>query len=197
MADQEQAREEFTRVCQRAFNLGLQRSTGGNLSMRLTGGRFLAKPSGLSLFELTAADLLLCDGEGRVLEGQGKPTKEIAAHLAVYRVRPEVAAVVHYHPPHATAFAAASMEVPLLTVHARRILGSLPVIGPPGEGGDELVQPLSRFFGTGQHRAALLAEHGIITVGSSLTQAHNLAELVEESAHIAWLQGLLPKTTRP
>lgn len=191
MATQEQIRREFIAVCQRAFKLGMQLSTGGNISARLDSGNFLVKPSGLSLYDLSVDDLVVCDAQGKVLQGQGKPTKEIASHLTIYETRPDVRAVVHYHPPHATAYAAAGLEIPLLTVHARRILGRLAVVGPPGEGGDELVGPVRHGFEGNQAKAVLLAEHGIIAVGKSLTQAQNLAELVEECAKVAFIHSQL------
>ncbi len=191
MPTQQQIRSEFIRTCQRAFKLGLQLSTGGNISARLDSGNFLAKPSGISLYDLSEDDLVVCNAAGIVLQGSHKPTKEIASHLTIYQVRPEVNAVVHYHPPHATAFAAAGREIPLLTVHARRILGRLPVVGPPGEGGEELVGPVRHGFEGNQAKAVLLAEHGMVAVGASLTRAQNLAELVEECARVAFIHAQL------
>lgn len=187
----EQPRRDFVAACQRAFNLGLQMSTGGNLSLRLNSGYLLVKPSGLSLCELEPDHLLVCDGEGRVVQGEGKPTKELRSHLAIYEARPEVGAVVHYHPPHATAYAVSRREIPLLTVHAKRILGRVPLVEAVGEGSQELAQAVGETFAGPEVKAALLAEHGIIAVGENLRKAQNLAELVEECARVALLSGLL------
>lgn len=186
-ASEEAKRALFVAVCQRAFALGMQRSTGGNLSLRLDGDRLLVKPSGFSLYDLAPEDLLVCDGNGKVLAGAGKPTKELASHLAIYDARLDVGGIVHFHPPHATAFAVSGRPLPLLTVHARRILGEVPLVGPPGEGSPDLVATLGEVFGQSEVKAVLLAEHGVIAAGKDLTQAQNLAELVEESAQVALL----------
>ena len=181
------ARLQFIAACRRAFSLGLQMSTGGNLSMRIDSSIFLVKPSGKALCDLTPDDLLVCNDQGQVLEGEGKPTKELRSHLAVYQVRSQTGAIVHYHPPYATAYAVAGRELPLPTVHARRTLQRVPLITPPGEGSPELSTALMKTFSNPELRAALMAEHGIIAAGADLAEAQNLAELVEESARIAYL----------
>jgi L-ribulose-5-phosphate 4-epimerase len=181
------ARQHFIATCWRAFSMRLQMSTGGNLSMRIDSTIFLVKPSGKALCDLTVNDLLLCDDRGRVMEGRGMPTKEFNSHLAIYRVQPRTGAIVHYHPPYATAYAAAGRELPLPTVHARRILLQVPLISPPGEGSPEVSAALEKAFSLPEQRAALMEGHGIIAAGSDLNEAQNLAELVEESARIAYL----------
>ncbi|MGP8051198.1 MAG: class II aldolase/adducin family protein [Desulfobaccales bacterium] len=181
----------FVEICQRAFRLGMQVASGGNLSVRLGADRYLVKPSGKSLLELGPEDLLVSDGAGRVLEGQGQPTREVASHLAVYQARPAAGAVVHYHTPYATAFAVQGRPLPLPTVHARRILIEVPLVQPPGEGSPELAQALSQTFARPEVRAVLLAAHGVLAAGDDLRQAQNLAELVEESARIVLLASLL------
>jgi len=181
------ARQHFISTCRRAFSLGLQMSTGGNISLRIGTSLFLVKPSGKALCDLTPDDLLVCDDQGLVTEGEGRPTKEFSSHLAIYGVQPQAGAVVHYHPPYATAYAAAGRELPLPTVHARRILQKVPLVSPPGEGSPELSSALSQVFSQTGLRAALLAEHGIIAAGTDLAEAQNLAELVEESARISYL----------
>lgn len=185
-------RKVFLRVCRRAFDNGLQVSTGGNLSMKLSDNIFLVKPSGISLYDLRQTDLLIVDAAGETAEGSGKPTKEIGTHLSIYRVRKDVGAVVHYHPPYATAYAVHGKSIPLLTVHAARILGMIPVIGPGAEGSEALALEVLKTFSNPQVKVALLASHGILAAGANLLEAQNLAELVEETAKIAYLSGRLP-----
>jgi L-ribulose-5-phosphate 4-epimerase len=180
-------REELVATCRRAVAMGLQMSTGGNLTLRLPGGSFLVKPSGIALYDLAERDLLVTDAAGTVLEGAGKPTKELPSHLAIYAVAPRVGAIVHYHAPFATAFAVAGKTVPLLTVHARRTLGSIPVVPPAPEGSRELGLSLAQVFERGEAKAALLAGHGLLAVGGGLPEAQAIAELVEESAKVARL----------
>ncbi len=180
-------RQEFIRVCQRACRCQMQTSSGGNLSVKLEEDRLLVKPSGISLYELKEEDLLITDTHGNVVDGRGRPTKEINTHLGIYRVRPEISAIVHYHPPHSTAFAVCHREIPLRTLHARRILGSIPTVDTFPEGSDELALSLQRVFQTPSVLAVLMLDHGIIAAGGSLSEAQNFAELVEESARIAIL----------
>src|SRR5438477_6916710 len=81
---------------------GLVAATDGNLTARLDGGFVLATPSGFSKGELKESDLVVTDMSGRRERGYRKPTTELGMHLAVYRARPDVGAVVHAHPPVAT-----------------------------------------------------------------------------------------------
>ena len=182
-----QQRKEFLRVCRRAVEMGMQVSTGGNLSMRLTKDLFLVKPSGISLYDLSEKNLLLTDALGETVEGNGKPTKEIGTHLSVYRARTDIGGVVHYHPPYATAYAVSGRPIPLLTVHAERILGMIPVIGPGAEGSEALAALVRETFSNPSVKVVLLASHGILACGTNLVEAQNMAELVEESAKIAYL----------
>lgn len=180
-------RKEFIRICRRALEVGMQVSTGGNLSVRLQEGRFLVKPSGISLYDLNEEDLLVTDGSGEPMEGLRSPTKEIQTHLGLYRVRMDVGGIVHYHPPYATAYAVCRMTIPLMTIHAERILGMIPIIPPAAEGSEILASYVREAFSDPSVKAALLSGHGILAAGPDLRQAQNLAELVEESAKIAYL----------
>ena len=184
-------RRQFREVCRRAFTLGMQVSTGGNLSMRVDDGRFLVKPSGISLFDLKEEGILLMDRDGVVVEGKGKPTKEWNSHFNIYQVREDVNGIAHYHAPFATAHAVAGKEVPRLTIHAKRILGRVPLIGLATEGSDELSTMVRDVFAHGSVTAALLSGHGVIAVGKDLLAAQNMAELLEESAKIALLSRLV------
>jgi L-fuculose-phosphate aldolase len=184
-------RNEFINICQRAFLLGMQLSTGGNVSLKLDDDVFLVKPTGISLFDLEAGQLLLTDKTGRVMSGGGNPTKEFVGHAAIYETRPDVRAVAHYHPAYATAFAVRNITIPLLTVHARRILKDLPLVPADPEGGPQLAGFLKEIFSAPEVRGAVMSEHGIVAVGKDLKDAQNIAELIEESARIALLSSLI------
>jgi len=187
MATWLEERRELISICQRAFLLGMQVSSGGNISMRLRDGLFLFKPSGISLFDLRKGDLLVADGSGEVVEGKGKPTRDVYAHLNIYRAREDVGGIVHYHSPFSTAYAVRGEGVPLKTVHSKRILGKVPVIPPVEDGSDAMAHWVGKVFSDPKVRAAILSGHGIIAAGSDLRSAENLAELLEESAKIAFL----------
>ncbi|MGO9571215.1 MAG: class II aldolase/adducin family protein, partial [Desulfomonilaceae bacterium] len=151
--------------------MGLQVSTGGNLSMRLQENLFLVKPSGTALFDLKEEDLLVTDASGTPLDGRGKPTKEINTHLGIYKIRQDVGGIVHYHPIFATTYAVCRKQIPLRTVHARRILGEVPVVPPAEEGSEALAESIQSVFLDKSVYTALLFDHGIIAAGSNLSQA--------------------------
>jgi L-ribulose-5-phosphate 4-epimerase len=184
-------RQQFRDVCQRAFALGMQVSTGGNLSIRLEDGLYLVKPSGISLLDLKEEEVLLVNRNGAVVEGKGKPTMEWNSHFCIYQVREDVGGIVHYHAPFAAVHVVSGKEVPLLTVHAKRIVGKVPLIGPAKEGSEELATLVGEVFSQMAVKAALLSGHGIMAVGRDLVSAQKIAELLEESAKIALLSRLL------
>lgn len=181
------AAKSFRWAAQRAFQLGLQASTGGNISIRIGPDRVLTKPTGIGLTECSHSDLVLVDTRGRPLEGHDKPTKEVQVHLAIFQVRSDVHGIVHYHAPFATAYAVRGLALPLPTVHARRILKEVPLIGEYPEGSTELAAAVARACEDVEVVGLLMANHGLMAVGSNLQQAQYRAELMEESARIGWL----------
>jgi L-fuculose-phosphate aldolase len=187
MKAQSRAAEEYIWAVGRSFRLGLQAAAGGNISIRLGSDRFLTKPTGLGLVDCGVDDLVLVDGKGEVVEGTGQPTKEIGVHLALFGVRLDVQAIVHYHSPYATAYAVGGKPLPLPTVHARRILGRIDLVGEYPEGSDQLAAGVARAAAQPDVKGLLMKGHGLMTFGDSLRQAQYRAELMEESAHIAWL----------
>ncbi len=181
----------FRWAARRAFQLGLQAGTGGNISLRLGPNLFLTKPTGFGLTECDRSTLVLVNGEGRPLEGKTQPTKEVLTHLVIYQVRPEVSGIVHYHPPSATAYAVRNLPLPLPTVHARRILRQVPLLPEYPEGSHELAQAVRETARDPEVFGLLLAGHGLVALGPTLRQAQYTAELMEESARIAWLARFL------
>ena len=179
--------QAFRWAARRAFQLGLQAGAGGNISLRLGPDRFLTKPTGFGLTECRGANLVWVNGEGQPVEGQAKPTKEVMTHLVIYEVRPEVGGIVHYHPPYATSYAVRNLPLPLPTLHARRILKQVPLLPEYPEGSNELAQAVREATRDPEVSGLLLAGHGLLAMGPTLRQAQYTAELMEESARIAWL----------
>ena len=98
-------RRQLTRFSKWMYRLGFAPGTSGNLSVRLDNERILATPTGCSKYLLRPVDMVVVDLDGKLLFGTRNVTSEIGMHLAVYKMRPDVQAVVHAHPPIATAFA--------------------------------------------------------------------------------------------
>jgi L-fuculose-phosphate aldolase len=162
----------------------------GNISVRLGPDRLLITPSGFALDRLTPDNLVTVGADGEVLGGSGKPSSELAAHLFFYRKRPAIGAVVHSHPPYATAFAAAGVELDW------RVLPEMVVwVGPvaltkyAAPGTSEVPATLEPFIV--DHHAFLLRNHGLITVGRTLDQALQRHEIIEHGARILFLSRLL------
>ena len=124
----QELREDLCQVCTLLYQRGYVASNDGNVSVRAGEGQILVTPSGVSKGRLTPDMLVLCDLEGRVLEGNRHPSSETPMHLLLYRERPDVGAVVHAHPAAATAFAACRrpLDVPYLTEVVSG-LGPIPV----------------------------------------------------------------------
>jgi L-fuculose-phosphate aldolase len=165
------------------WQAGLIAGADGNVSVRLAEDRFLVTPSGELKSDLTLDDMVEVDGRGKRLHGFHKPTSELDLHLRIYRGDSGCGAVVHAHPPTATAFATAgeSLDADVLP-EVVLMLGHVPLVpyATPGtaELGD-LIEPL-----VADHQAALLANHGAICWGSDLDQARVRMETLEHAAKI-------------
>jgi L-fuculose-phosphate aldolase len=155
----------------------------GNLSVRLDADRILLTPAGACKGRLTPEDLLTIDSSGAVVDGRGRPSSEMLMHLLYYRLRPDVQAVCHAHPPSATGFAAAgrALEQPVLP-EVVVSLGKIPLApyGTPGTW--ELCARLEPLIP--KHDAILLENHGVVTCGQDLATAYQRMETVEQFARI-------------
>lgn len=173
------------------FNRGLVSGTGGNVSVRVPGtGQALITRTGASMGDLGSRDVLHVDQDGRVLgpDPVGQPSMETPIHLQGYRLRPDVQAVIHLHPPYTVALSLLGEPLPLLTVSARLLLEHVPCV--------PVAYPKTRYF----HRlteevleryprvgVVLLAAHGLTAYGADLTAAFHLADLAEATAQQAYL----------
>ena len=183
------AAREYQQVAQRLWQRGLIAGSGGNLSLRVgQTSHIMIKPSGLANIDCQADNLLGVDVRGQVVVGRGRPSKDLGFHLAIYRVRPDVRGIVHAHVPWSTALSLLDYdELPLLTPHAQSKLVQVPVVPFAPSGSQELDNSVAAALAERSSVAIVLARHGLVTVGSSLPAAGRLAELVEETAQIAWL----------
>lgn len=169
---------------------GLVAWTAGNVSARVPGADLLViKPSGVSYDELTPENMVVCDLEGRLVEGEHAPSSDTAAHAYVYAHLPEVHGVVHTHSTYATAWASRGEPIPcVLTMMADEFGGEIP-IGPFALIGDDSIgHGLVATLRAHRSRAVLMQNHGPFTVGASAKAAVKAAVLCEEVArtvHIA------------
>ena len=129
--------------------------------------------------------------DGRIEPGPHKPSKDLGFHLGLCRAREDLRAIVHCHSPWATGHASAGLEIPCLTVQSIEKIGRLPLTALSSKGGPQSEDEVSPVFSDPGIVAAVLANHGTIGVGSSLMSAQYLAEIVEETAHVAYLRVVL------
>ena len=185
---EEQLRQHIVTLSRRAYQRRLVGGTGGNVSARLPGGRMLITASGLSLEDTTSDNLLVVDiesGEWQPIPGL-IPSKEYKFHMDILRLRSDVGAVMHVHPPHATAYAVQQRDIPMLTDAAFK-QPPIPLVPFAPSGSEELRQNVANAVRLNpQCRCLLLAQHGLIALGSDLTAAYNQADLIEELATIAY-----------
>jgi L-fuculose-phosphate aldolase len=193
VTDTTPARESVLEAARALAARGLVEGTSGNVSARVDDRRVCLTPSSLPYDVMTLDDLVVVDLDGAVLEGERSPTTERALHLACYRAYPEVGGVIHSHPVHATMFAVARQPVPAAIEEvAVYIGGDIPVCDYVMTGTDELGDEVARRLA--DRAATLLANHGMVTVGSTPAAALHAALVVERTAHIVWGARLLGAT---
>ena len=159
-------------------------ATDGNISARVSSKSILVTPTGMSKGMLRLEDLVLVDHDGRKLAGTREVSTELRMHLLIYRLRGDVHAVVHAHPPTATGFAAAglALDEPLIS-EVELSLGRVPTACYALPGSTELCDGLSPLI-TGNN-AILMANHGVVTYAEDLLTAYMHMETVEHFARIS------------
>ncbi len=165
------------------YSKGFVAATDGNLSVRLDKNRILTTPSGVSKGFLEEKDLIVVDMSGRKLAGNSDPSSELRMHLRIYELRPDVCAVVHAHPPIATALTIAgiSLEEPVIP-EVVITMGKIPLAPYATPTTQEVPDSLKDLILS--HDAILLERHGAVTVGKSLESAYCKLEKLEHCAQI-------------
>lgn len=179
------ARAQLCEFGRRLWQRGYVAANDGNLSVRLGDDRLLATPTGVSKGFMSPDDLILTDLDGQVIQGSRRPSTELKMHLLVYRLRGDVRAVVHAHPPVATAFALAGLALDrCLLPESVLSLGAVPIVAYGTPSTDEIPQALSPYVP--RCDAVLLANHGALVWADSLEAAYFKMETLEQSATITW-----------
>lgn len=185
-------RRQLIEATRRAFMHGLQTNTGGNISVRSTSGDYcFVKPSGQGFGELHENDLVAVNFAGKILGGARKPSQDTNIHLAIYKARPDVNAIIHVHSPWATGWACAGRQIPSLTFQAVEKLGALPLVPTAPEGKQQTANEVLPALIDPAIRGALLQDHGTIGVGKTMIDALHVVEIIEETAHTAAVKEML------
>ncbi|MFR9778743.1 L-ribulose-5-phosphate 4-epimerase [Micromonospora sp. MS34] len=163
--------------------------TAGNVSARVPDHDLMViKPSGVDYDDLTPENMVVCDLDGMVVEGEFSPSSDTAAHAYVYRAMPEVGGVVHTHSAYATAWAARGEPIPChLTAQADEFGGEIPV-GPFALiGGDDIGKGIVETLTGHRSPAVLMRNHGVFTIGRDARAAVKAAVMCEDVARTAHL----------
>jgi len=183
-------RVEVARLHGELVRYGLVVWTAGNVSARVPGADLMViKPSGVSYDDLRPDNMIVCDLDGEVVEGEHSPSSDTAAHAYVYRHLPEVGGVAHTHSTYAVAWAARAVPVPcVLTAMADEFGGEIPV-GPFALiGSDDIGRGIVATLRGHRSPAVLMAQHGPFTIGRTARDAVKAAAMCEDvcrSVHIA------------
>ncbi len=174
-------------IGRRATLRELVAGTEGNFSARLDSDRILCTPTFRPKGVLRPDELCVIDEAGAVIEGLSRPSSEIRLHLAIYRACADIGAVVHTHPPYATAYAIVGESPPTGVLQEADIFfPTIPVVDYETTGTDALGAAVARF--AAETNAVLLSNHGAVSWGPDLETAYALTEMLEafcRATHLA------------
>lgn len=187
----EHIKAEFVAAAASLFARGYATGAAGNMSQVLPDGTVLATPTGSSMGKLDPERLSIVTMDGELISGD-KATKEVAFHLAIYKANPSLKAVVHLHSCYCTALSCLkdldkNNVIKPFTPYVVMRMGDVPLIPYYKPGSSEIARDLSEI--AGNHKAFLLANHGPITCGATLTEAVNNAEELEATAKLYFVLG--------
>lgn len=184
-----EARLAIVKVCRELDRREYVGGRDGNVSARLPDGKFVVTPAGVRKGDVTLETLVVVDRAGKPV-GRGHASSELAMHLRIYELRPDVHAVVHAHPPVATGFAAAGVALGECVLPEIIVgLGRVPIAPYATPGTPDLPRSLDALIP--DHDAYLLANHGVVAVGEDVESAHGRLETVEQAARILLVARLL------
>lgn len=181
-------REELVDLNQALPENNLVVWTGGNVSVRdPESGLVAIKPSGKMFPDLTPESMVVLNLDGKVIEGDLKPSSDTASHLYIYRHMPAVNGIVHTHSRYATAFATHGRSIPCITTAmGDEFGGEIPCGGFALIGGEEIGQVVVDTLKDSHSPACLLQSHGVFTIGPTGKKAVKAAVMTEDNAAIAW-----------
>ena len=176
-------KKEICEVGLKLWQKGFVAANDGNISVKISDNEYYCTPTGVSKASLTPDMIIKVDRDGKKLEGKLNPSSEIKMHMRVYRERPDVNAVVHAHPPVATAFTVADIDLDQYVLpEAVLTIGAVPTCDYGTPSTMEIPDSLDPYLQ--DHDAFLLRNHGALTVGCNLTKAFFVMEEVEFNAVI-------------
>ena len=187
---EQQLRDDIIRVGRLMFDKEWIAANDGNITIRLDDNLILATPTNICKGMMSPEDLIVCDLDGNKVSGERERTSEMAMHLTIYRLRPDIRSVVHAHPPVATGYATAgrALNLGLLPEIVIR-LGSVPLTDYGLPGTPALTEGMLPYIP--KYDAMLMGNHGCVSYGEDVYKAFFKMETVEHFARIALVAELL------
>lgn len=183
MISMQAQRNELVLYGRKLISSRLTTGSGGNLSViDRAAGLVAITPSGVDYFDMHPEDIVIVDLDGTVKQGQYAPSSELDSHLALYREREDINAVVHTHSVYATTIACLNWELPAVHYLVGFAGAKVPLAPYATYGSRELARNICETIGSGN--AVLLANHGLMAVGADLKTAFIIAEEIELVARI-------------
>jgi len=189
----EEIKTEVAYYMRRLYEKGLTSCSGGNISVKVNENTFIITPSGKDKGMLESADICICDAEGKPLNLEARLSMETFMHLAIYKKRQDVNAIVHAHPPYSTAYAVCGKAPETsLSGEMHALLGKPVLSDYACMGSAELAEHTAK--AASNTNVILLKNHGAITLAENLFQAYNRMEVLESAAKVSFISGLIGTT---
>lgn len=186
-------KELICEIGRRVYNKGFAAANDGNISIRVGENEVLCSPTMICKGFMTPDDICAVDMEGKQIAGKRKRTSEVLLHLEIMRNRPDVKAVVHCHPPHATAFAVAREPIPQCILPEIEVfMGEVPIAPYETPGGQKFAETVTPFVKNGVN-TIILTNHGTVTFGAHLEEAYWKTEILDAYCRILLLSKQLGK----
>jgi L-fuculose-phosphate aldolase len=187
MIDEQKVREQIVGLATRCYERGLLVAGDGNISVRVGPNRIIATPSGVSKGWMTPDMMVAVDTAGNPLEPSDyKVSSEWPMHRVIYQARPDIHAVVHAHPPHATGFAVAGLSLDkAILSEVVLTLGCVPLAAYGTPSTNELTDAIEPYLE--YHDALLMANHGAVAYADTLEKAFNKLETLEHTCKISFI----------
>lgn len=189
-------RSEIAAVCKRMDTKDLIAASDGNVSCRAPNGCILITPGGVAKGDIKPEDLVKTTMDGELVEGARTPSSEIRMHLQVYRLRPDVSAIVHAHPPLATAFTLSGVHFNAKVLpEVWLTIGPVPTAPYATPSTDEVPKAIAPYIE--KHQAILMRRHGALTFGKNVMEACMRMEKLEHAAKVLFFASILEGRKMP
>lgn len=183
MINEFKLKQEICEIGRKVYEKGFVAANDGNISYRISENHVLCTPTLVSKGALKPDDICLVDMAGKQLAGKKKRTSEVMLHLEIYKANPKVKAVVHSHPPYATAFSVAGEEIPTCILPEVEVfLGPIPTAVYETPGAQAFARTILPFVNTA--KIVVLKNHGTVSWGETLQQAYWWTEILDAYCRI-------------